>query len=249
VNAGPIDDIVVRPRSTHRKRRSTSDLSPQRAPSQDRSRKRREAILDAAEELLKTANVEELSLSSVGAQADMSKAAVHYHFPTVAAIQLALGRRHDRAVWEIFADLNAKRKTMRVPTWQEWVRIEAGVARDYFNAHRPACETLLGPLLHRQTRLATMKDNHELGLAKLRNLCRVFEIPDQAILEQALPFNGEIFDVFWSGAYLKHGHIDDHSFEESVRASVGYLRSFLPEVLRMRADPAAPPASGTDEAA
>jgi len=225
---------VVRPRSSHRKQRSADAPRGQREPAQDRSRKRHEAILAAADSLLQTANIEDLSLSDIGKTAGISKASVHYHFPTIAAIQLELGRRYDKIIDDLLLDYHTKLTEMRVPTWQEWVRIEAGAVRDYFNTHRPACETLLGPLLHRQNRLATISDNRRQGLAKLRNLCAVFEVPNPDALEEAFPYNGEILDIFWSGAYLARGRIDDRTFEESVRASVGYLRNFLPEVLKMR---------------
>lgn len=235
----PPDPPVVRPKSSHRKGRSAQIQREQREPSQDRSRKRHEDILLAAESLLEVANIEDLSLSDIATKAGISKASVHYHFPTIAAIQLALGYRYDQALSELLADYHVKLTKMRVPTWQEWIRIEATAVRDYFNAHRPVCEAILGPLLHRENRLAMLSQNTQIGLSKLRNLCQIFEVPNPEILEKIIAYNGEILDVFWSGSYLKNGYIDDHVLEESIRASVGYLRNFLPEVMPMKAEFAA----------
>jgi AcrR family transcriptional regulator len=221
----------VRPKSTHRKQR-TADLQRARLePVQDRSRRRNDQILDAAAQLLETVNIEDLSHSDIAAAAGMSKAAVHYHFPTMASVQLALGRRYD-------AECSRHLAEMALPggevSWQQLIRLGAASARDWFNAHRPACETLLGPLMTRENRLAGIAYNTQIGAAELRRLKRRFEIPEQPHLEEVFAYNGEIMDLFWSRSYLTQGHIDDRALEESLRASLGYLRNFLPEFLPTR---------------
>jgi AcrR family transcriptional regulator len=221
----------VRPKSTHRKQR-TADLQRARLePTQDRSRRRNEEILDAAAQLLETVNIEDLSHSDIAGVAGTSKASVHYHFPTIASVQLALGRRYDA---------ECSRHIARVPlperdvSWQQLMRIGGPSARDWFNAHRPACETLLGPLMTRENRLAGIEYNTQVGATILKGLKRRFEIPEQPHLEEVFAYNGEIIDLFWSRSYLTQGHIDDRALEESLRASLGYLRNFLPEFLPTR---------------
>jgi AcrR family transcriptional regulator len=223
--------VTVRPKSTHRKQR-TADLQRARLePVQDRSRRRNDEILDAAAQLLETVNIEDLSHSDIAALAGMSKASVHYHFPTIASVQLALGRRYD-------AECSAYLARIPLPggdvSWQELMRHGAAHARDWFNARRPACETLLGPLMTRENRLAGIEYNTQIGATGLRGLRRRFEIPEQPHLEEVFAYNGEIIDLFWSRSYLTRGHIDDRALEESLRASLGYLRNFLPEFLPPR---------------
>lgn len=220
--------IKVRPKSTHRKQR-TADLQRARLePVQDRSRRRNDEILDAAAQLLETVNIEDLSHSDIAEVAGMSKASVHYHFPTIASVQLALGRRYDA---------ECSKHLARIPlpdgdvSWQQLMRIGGASARDWFNAHRPACETLLGPLMTRENRLAGIEYNTQVGATTLKGLKRRFEIPEQPHLEEVFAYNGEIIDLFWSRSYLTRGHIDDRALEESLRASLGYLRNFLPEFL------------------
>jgi AcrR family transcriptional regulator len=235
------DPMKIRPKSSHRKQRAASLPKVQRDPAQERSRRRHEEILQAAESLLETINIEDLNHAEVAKKANISKPSVHYHFPTISALQFAIGRRHDALIDQILDESHERLTAMRVPTWQEWIRIEAGLARDYFNSCRPACEALLGPLLNRENRLAGMQTNRRVGLSKLHNLHRIFEIPNPASLEAAFQYNGEMYDLFWSGSYQLRGHIDEEAFEESVRAVIGYLRNFLPDVLPMRATPAAVP--------
>lgn len=227
------DAQVVRPKSSQRKQR-TPEARTARPPSQDRSRLRHAGILDAAEALLRSANIEDLSLGDVAARAGFSKASVHYHFPTIADLQFELGQKYDRELAQLLSESHTRRADMRVPSWQEWMRLESGIARSYFNNHRPACEALLGPLLHRRNRLAGMEYNALVGRSKLQNLDTIFVVPNAAALEEVFRYHGEIIDTFWSMSYLRHGVIDDAAFENALLASVGYLRNFIPEVLPMR---------------
>lgn len=225
------DPIAVRPKSTHRKQRSNDLQRGPLEPVQDRSRRRNEEIIEAAGRLLNTVNIEDLSHSDIAREAGVSKASIHYHFPTMAAIQLELGRRYDEELSTYLAMVRPSRTEL---TWQEVVRRGAELSRDWFNRHRAACETLLGPVLTRENRLAGMQYNTTVGAIGLRTMQQRFVLPDHPSLEMAISHNGEILDHFWSGSYLRHGHITDEALRESVRASLGYLRNFIPEYLPLR---------------
>lgn len=188
--------------------------------------------------LLETVNIEDLSHSDIATAAGISKASVHYHFPTIAAIQLALGRRYDAEISAYVASMGAN---VDEQNWQDLVRSSARSALNWFNTHRPACEALLGPLMTRENRLAGMTYNAEGGSATLRKIRRLFLVPDQPHLEEVFAHNGEIIDLFWSRSYLRRGYIDEAAYEESLRASLGYLRNFLPEFLPERPAAAPPP--------
>lgn len=233
-----IEPVSVRQKSSHRKQRAETLPRTQRPPAQKRSKQRREEILLAVEALLETVDIEDLSHADIATTAGVSRASVHYHFPTISSVQYEIGRRYDTRLAKVMQDLRDRLAKADVSTWHDWVRIEATAARDWFNAHRPACEALLGPLLTRKNRVAAMEDNARVGLSKLQNLCRLFEVPDEMLLASKIRYNGEMMDLFWSASYQGKGHIDDTALEESIRASVGFLRSFLPDVLPMR-EPAA----------
>ena len=221
----------VRPKATHRKQRSTEKARTRLEPVQDRSRKLNEAILSTAATLLETVNIDDLSHSDIAEIAGMSKAAVYYHYPTVAAIQLALGRKYDTEVSEYMVE---RRPGWPCSNWQEFVKAGVWVARDWFNAHRPACETLLGPLLARENKLAGFEYNTKIGATLLEGLRQRFVMPEHADLEEIASYNGEIIDLFWSRSYIRQGTIDDHANEEAIRASMGYLKAYIPEVLPKR---------------
>lgn len=207
-----------------------------RRPSQERSRKRVEAIIEAAETLLETANIEDVSFYDIARQAEISPPSVFYLFPSMAAVQAELRRRHNEKLSGLIFNVHDKLARMRVPTWQEWIRVEASEGRAYYQANRPACEALLGPLLRRENRATTLKGNALTGASQLANMRRIFVVPDLSGLDEKFGNSCEILEMFWGGAYMARGIIDDETFEESLRASIGYLRNYLPETLAMRPD-------------
>lgn len=231
---------AVRAKSSHRKKRSTGVQRTSQEPSQERSRTRHSAILDAAERLLQTQNIEDISLSDIAAEAGVSKPSVHYHFPTISDIQLEVARRHHEILGGLLEASHKRLAAQRIASWQDWIRIEAGIARDYFNGCRPALETGLGPIMNRETRLRMFAVNELGGRRKLETLTSLFDIPNKALVETIFKYHGEMLDTFWSEAYLDHGYIDDETFEDSLRACIGYLRNFLPEVLAFRETSAEP---------
>ena len=224
----------VRPKSTHRKRRTEAPVRETLAPVQDRSRQRHEEILSAASRLLVHANIEDLSHQDIASEAGISKPSVHYHFPTIAAIQRELGRRFDQELSTIYEATQRQGALRKARTWQDYARALALAAKIYFNANRPASEALYGPTLHRENRLASLNYNRSNGKDLLTALHKRFEFGIQQSIEDAFVYNAEILDMFWATSYLRYGQITDRAFEESLRASFGYLRNFLPEILPIR---------------
>ena len=239
------DHVAVRRKSSYRKQRADAAPRVQRSPSQERSKQRWEIILSAVETLLETVNIEDLTHAEIAAATGVSRASVHYHFPTVSSLQFQIGRRYDARLAVVMQRLREEAGERPIASWHDWMRIEAVAAHAWFNAHRPACEALLGPLLTRENRVAGMEDNARVGSSKLQNLCRLFIVPNPAALEPIFQYQVEMTDLFWSASYQRRGFIDDSALEEAIRATIGYLRNFLPDVLpRREASDAAPATDG-----
>lgn len=225
----------IRPKATQRKRRSGSDQGVlARQPTQDRSIQRFEEILKAAEDLLQTANIEDLSFYDIARQAELPPASVHYLFPTVAAVRIELGKRYLEETSEFVLGAQGALAAQRNPTWQEWVKTIAVAFRDHLNANRPIAEVTLGPELHRLTRIYRIGVNERAAKALVENMDAVFLLPEIPGLETKFIYVAEMVDALWSRAYIKYGQIDDQSLDEAVAMQISYLRTILPEVLILR---------------
>ncbi len=229
--------VIVRPKASLRKARSAVVASKVRVPAQERSQRRFDAILDATQKLLENARIEDISFSDIAKMAGISKASVHYLFPDIAAVRAELGRRYNRDLVAQVAGLSAKLVEAGEPSWQQWLRSIADGTRRNFNSNRALSEITLGPVMSRKGRLANIETNGIVARSLLETLHAAFIVPEIQNLEMMLTFANELIDSLWSRSYVLHGHIDDETFEESMRVVVGYLRTILPETLILRAAP------------
>ena len=74
-----------------------------RAPRQERGRKRREEILDAAEQLMLEVGPAAASIQDIAKRAGSSVGSIYHFFPTKEAILAALFTRHEAEVEEVVA--------------------------------------------------------------------------------------------------------------------------------------------------
>lgn len=228
------DEAAVRPKASKRKVRAESFEHKARPPAQERSQRRFQAILDAAEDLLRTSNIEDVSFHDIAARAGVSPASVHYHFPSMAALRIELVRAYNESATASVIDGQRKVAAEADPRWQGRVRSILSSTRDYFNEHRHVCEVLLGPSLHRDARFFAMEYNEKAAQALLDGMRAVFIVPEVPGLLEKWVVTCEVTDALWSRSYLKHGRITDEAFEESVHLVTSYLRSLLPETLPLR---------------
>ena len=69
-------------------------------------------ILDIAERLLQTRGYNGFSYADIAAALAVTKASLHYHFPTKPDLAVALVRRYREAVGEAMADIAVTKKTV-----------------------------------------------------------------------------------------------------------------------------------------
>lgn len=222
---------VVRPKASQRKGRTGTIGHRARRPAQKRSADRFDAILAATEELLQTANIEDISFYDIARQADLPPASVHYLFPTMSAVRIEMCRIYNQQAFELIVAEQDKMTQSGMGSWQDRIRYLAEILRGHFNSRRPVCEVLLGPVLNREARLATIDTNNQVGRASLDSLRRGFNVPDIPGLEQVFAYNAEILDALWSRSYLCNGWIDDECLEDTLRIQIANLRSLLPDML------------------
>lgn len=228
------NDEQVREKASHRKGRTSEVRRSPRVPTQERSRRRHQAIIEATEYLLQTANIEDISLYDIGKQAKIAPASVHYLFNTVTAIHIELNRIYNEQLTAKVLEKNKLQAIARNPSWQDWVKAVMAEGRDQLNSNRPMSEIMLGPILHRTSRVTNLVTNKALAQASLAMMREFFVVPEIPNLDRYFLFATELGEALWSGSYSAHGRIDDETFTESVRATLAYLRCFLPETLMLR---------------
>jgi AcrR family transcriptional regulator len=233
-----VEGSTIRRKASQRKRRNEDLGVKARRPTQKRSLDRFNIVLEATEQLLQTANIEDISFYDIARVAKLPPASVHYLFPTMASVRIELSRLYNERMSDLIKQWGCELSATVAPRWQDRVRAMAERTREHFNAHRAICEVLFGPVLHRESRLANSEANDAIAATALEEMQRVYVMPDVPDLVEHLTTNCEIVDALWSRSYLRHGAITAEALEEVVRVQIACLRLYLPEIIPLR-DPTA----------
>ncbi|MCT9827745.1 hypothetical protein [Pseudomonas veronii] len=227
-------DESVREKASHRKGRTGQITRSARIPTQERSRKRYQTILDTTIQLLETTNIEDISLHDIGKACNLPSASVHYLFSTMSAIHLELSNTFNEQMTEKIVSFTRMLGSNHIGSWQEMTKCTMSLARDEYNGSRAISEVLLAPVVHRSVRAVSFQTNAAFGAATVELYNEFFILPDIPNMASYFVLSTEMTEGIWAGAYARYGKIDDFAFEESVRATIAYLRCFLPETLTLR---------------
>ena len=156
----------------------------------------------------------------------------------MAALRIELARRYAVVGTEMTVRAHKTQLDSRNPSWQSWLYEMGAYTRDEYNRRRYISEVLLGPELHREARRFVITETERAANELLESFRCFFVLPDMPGLDSKLNIAMHLAESMWERSYILNGEIDEETFEESIRMQVAYLRTVLPEVLTVRADPA-----------
>lgn len=234
IDSDVIDAPIVREKASHRKGRTSQVVRSARIPTQERSKKRYQSILEATIQSLQTTNIEDISLHDIGKATGLPPASVHYLFNTVTAIHVELNKLFNEQLTQLILDNTRELADSNIESWQDLIAQSMAVARNELNSNRPMAEVMLGPVLHRSMRVQNLETNRYHGVAGTTLFEDFFVVPSVPNMATYFMFSSELVDGLWAGAYARCGQIDDETFTESVRACNAYLRCYLPEKMARR---------------
>jgi len=218
---------------------NTADLNTHayRRPKQKRGILKFEALLDTAEELIKTTGIEKFSLYDVADVARVTTGSVYHFFPNIEALFIALAERHLNE-FEHFA---TPEKPENIEKWADLWQSLSSQARHYYNENSVPAMLLLGPAATWTIRKVDAEGNRRIAKATAEQMRQFFQMPDYPDLEGHLLRAITISDALWRFSYREHGTITDSFWKDSVVASTAYLQCFYPPMIPARnALPCAP---------
>ena len=209
-----------------------------RWPTQERSRRRFEAILDAADRLLERIDPADFSIYALAPEVGISAPSIYHFFRSPALVLMALA---DRYMARFMALMDVP-PPAGLTTWQELEGHIFEGARQFFEAHAPARKLLLGAAYTTEFRRRDL--NHDVLLAEkgLAVFQQVFILPATPGLLENFVEMIVINESIWALSYHRHGRITDQMAERARLARVSYAKTFLPERLEPRPSHAPGPA-------
>lgn len=202
-----------------------------RTPVQARSRKRFEAILDAAERLLVDHEPIEVSIYRLASDTGISAPSIYHFFPDQSLVVIALAERY---LARFASLLPPDYIEPDVAAWQDVINSIFGAALRQYRAHPAAQKILLSPSYTAEIRAMDLRNNDLLATLIIDTLRQRFVIGDIPQLHDRFVELIVINDAMWRLSIERHGAITDAMEEASSRARIAYCRTFLPEYLQVR---------------
>jgi AcrR family transcriptional regulator len=201
--------------------------SPARQPQRSRGQKRFHHLLDATERLLERYPDDDVTLAMIAEQAEVPLPSVYHFFPNRNAIYIELARRFFDDMGKMMI-VNSVAPSER---WQDFFVACHSLGRSFLN-QRPAAQRLfIGAGVSVEVRTLDLKGTHAQAYKRASQMRTFYDCRGLHDLEDKFAVAFALIDGIWAISYAKHGHIDDHYFDESCRAAISYLRCYLPEHL------------------
>lgn len=215
---------AAKPRQVVGKRR-------QRKHVQERGNARRKQLLDAAEELLKTTPVEELSFKRISDKAGVPEGSAYHFFANRYDLFTALTNQ----VAARFGDAYRKPvKSSQVSTWHDLADLIVDRAVHMYRSSPAAMQIWLSGRTPAQVRLADHVSDTAVSSVLYDVFDNLFVLPELPAAHDPFFFFLELCDVPLSISVIEHGEITEEMIEEAKRVGKGYLGTYLPPVLEKR---------------
>lgn len=198
-----------------------------RKPQRQRGIIRFEHLLDSTEALLAERPENDISLALVAEKARVPLPSIYHFFPNRDAILVALAQRYHA----LLGDMARVALDPPPETWQDIISERQGSGVAFLNAHPSALRLFMGAGVSAEVRTLDLQGNASLArlrAAEFRHWFDCRSIPD---LEHRVAISIGIMDGVWAISWSQHQCITDDYLNESIRASVSYLRCYLPEFL------------------
>jgi AcrR family transcriptional regulator len=198
---------------------------------QERGNTRRKQMLEAAEELLASMPIEELSFKQISEKAGVPEGSAYHFFANRYDLLTALASDlADRFGKRYRAPISRK----RVKTWHDIVDVVVDRAVKTYRENPAAMQIWLSGRTPAQVRLADHVSEKKVS-SELRSLFEeFFVLPDLPTDYDVFFYFLELSDVILSLSIIENGELTEQMIEEAKRVGRGYLGTYLPPVLEKR---------------
>lgn len=194
---------------------------------QQRGRTRRAALVDAGRRLLRTMEIDAISLTDIAGEAGIPKSSAYHFFGHVLEVYQA-------AAGEMESELSAYLEGLDPDPCRDWPQavtrfVERGAA--FFNGNRDAMQLLIGPKTPAAIKLKDRQNDFAIAEQLRCLVASRFQLPEMADTPEIFFRAIEIADLFFGLSVIRHGHVTEEFGGEAARATCAYLSIYLPAML------------------
>jgi AcrR family transcriptional regulator len=191
---------------------------------------RREKLLESARELLRTREMDDISLGDVAEHANVPKASAYHFYSNIVDIYASLVSLHDKELQVIMS--GAIRNPVK--SWPEIMEILLDRAAVFYFRNPSARQLLVGPKTLPQLKMRDRQNDVVIGKVFEDHITATFVVPPLPNRSEIFFRAVEIADLMFCLAMLGHGKITEEMTQEAKRGAIAYLSSYMPAKLPRR---------------
>ncbi len=189
---------------------------------------RREELIDAAVLLLSREDIDKVSFVDIARHAGMPTASAYHFYRNKNDLLAALVARYHEEVNDFVLRPFAQED---INNWSDIVDQIIERAKYYFDDHAVARKLFYSGKTPPEIKLLDRSGDKEIGLNIEDVLNRYFVIADIPDKQRVFFIVVELIDTIFTLSVIEHDIVTDAYVEEAKRATKGYLKTYLPEVL------------------
>jgi AcrR family transcriptional regulator len=194
---------------------------------------RRDKLLESARELLRTREMDEISLGDVAKHAKVPKGSAYHFYSNIVDVYASLVALHDKDLQAIMSAPIRK----PVKNWSEIMEILLDRAAVFYFKNPSARQLLVGPKTLPELKMRDRQNDVVIGKVFEDHVAALFVLPP-------LPHRSDIFfraveiaDLMFCLSMLGHREITEEMTSEAKRAAIAYLASYMPATLPRKGAP------------
>jgi AcrR family transcriptional regulator len=188
---------------------------------------RRDKLLEAARQLLKERDLDEISLGDVAQLAKVPKGSAYHFYFNIVDVYASLVALLDKDLQALMAAPIRK----PVDSWAEIVEILLDRAARFYFRNPHACQLLVGPKTPPELKMRDRQNDVVIGKVFEDHIADVFVLPPLPQRSDIFFRAIEIADLMFCLSMLGHAEITEEMTQEAKRAAVAYLASYIPVTL------------------
>ena len=196
---------------------------------------RREVLVDTAARLLETHSVNDISLKLIADTAGIAVGSAYHFYPNSTEVFAELARRFGE---ELAALVAAPFDNDEARSWQSMWCTDIDRAIELYKRKPAYAKLIIGAQAPSEIKLSDRENDEQIGELFIEIISRKFEFQDFPGRSKIFFIAVEIVDLILSLSMIRYGRISKDMADEAKRASIAYLRTYLPETLPERKSPA-----------
>ncbi len=195
---------------------------------------RRETLVDTAAKLLETHSINDISLKLIADTAGIAVGSAYHFFPNSTEVFAELARRFGGELAELVA---APFDNDEASSWQTMWCTDIDRAVKLYERKPAYAKLIIGGQAPSEIKLSDRENDEQIGDLFAEIINRKFEFQDFPGRSKIFFIAVEIVDLILSLSMIRKGYISEDMADEAKRASIAYLRTYLPESLPERVLP------------